>query len=160
MSKSIGIDLGTTNSVSAIKRVQTEVLKNSEGEFITPSCVTLGKKRLLSSKPRFVVGRDAREWMKQDPENTIVTVKRLMGRSYLDEEVQKSIQGRRLTYKLKRHSRGTENSLAIILGGKEYTPEEISSKILEKIKNDAEKSLGDEVEYAVITVPAYFNDKQ
>ena len=106
------------------------------------------------------MGRDALEWRKQDPENTIVTVKRLMGRSFSDEEVQKAIQGQRLTYKLKRHSRGTENSLAIILGGKEYTPEEISSKILEKIKSDAEKSLQDEVEYAVITVPAYFNDKQ
>ncbi len=160
MSKSIGIDLGTTNSVAAIKRVQTEVLKNAEGEFITPSCVTLGKKRLLSLKPNFVVGRDALEWRKQDPENTILTVKRLMGRSYLDEEIQKAIQERRLTYKLKRHSRGTENSLAIVLGGKEYTPEEISSKILEKIKKDAEQSLGDQVEYAVITVPAYFNDKQ
>ena len=160
MSKSIGIDLGTTNSVAAIKRVRTEVLKNAEGEFITPSCVTLGKKRLLSLKPNFVVGRDALEWRKQDPENTILTVKRLMGRSYLDEEIQKAIQERRLTYKLKRHSRGTENSLAIILGGKEYTPEEISSKILEKIKKDAEQSLGDQVEYAVITVPAYFNDKQ
>jgi len=160
MSKSIGIDLGTTNSVSAIKRVETEVLRNAEGEFITPSCVTLGKKKLLSFKPNFVVGRDALEWMKQDPENTIVTVKRLMGRNYLDQEIQKSIQEGRLTYKIKRHSRGTENSLAIVLGDREYTPEEISSKILEKMKIDAEKSLGDEVEYAVITVPAYFNDKQ
>ncbi len=160
MSKSIGIDLGTTNSVAAIKRVQTEVLKNKEGDLITPSCVTLGKKKLLSSKPTFVVGRDALEWMKQDPENTIVTVKRLMGRSFSDPEVQKAIADRRFTYTLKRHSRGTENSLAVLLGGKEYTPEEISAKILEKIKKDAEKVLGDEVTYAVITVPAYFNDKQ
>ena len=69
MSKSIGIDLGTTNSVGAIKKVHTEVLKNTEGDFITPSCVTIKKK--FFGKPEFVVGKHALEWMKQDPENTI-----------------------------------------------------------------------------------------
>jgi len=160
MAKSIGIDLGTTNSVAAIKKITTEVLKNSEGELITPSCVTLKKKKLPFSRPEFVVGRNALEWMKQDPLNTIIAVKRLMGRSYRDEDVQKIVKDKRLRYKIQRHSKGTENSLSILLAGKEYTPEEISSKILEKIRRDVEKSERDDVEYAVITVPAYFNDKQ
>lgn len=160
MSKSIGIDLGTTNSVGAIKRVHTEVLKNAEGDLITPSCVTLKKKKLPFSKPEFVVGKHALEWMKQDPENTIVAVKRLMGRNFQDEAVQNILTDRRLNYQIRRHSRGTANSLAVVLGGKEYTPEEISSKILEKIRSDSEAVLSDTAEYAVITVPAYFNDKQ
>lgn len=160
MSKSIGIDLGTTNSVGAVKRVQAEIIKNSEGEQITPSCVTIRKKKLPFSKPAFVVGKDALEWMKQDPENTVLAVKRLMGRSILNKEVQKIIEGKRLSYRIQAHSRGTANSLGILLGQKEYTPEEISSEILKKIRMDAEKFLGGEVLYAVITVPAYFNDKQ
>jgi len=160
MSKSIGIDLGTTNSVGAIRKVHTEVLKNAEGDLITPSCVTLKKKRLPFSRPDFVVGKHALEWMKQDPENTIVAIKRLMGRSYQNKYVQQFIADRRLRYRIDRHSRGTANSLAVILGGKEYTPEEISARILEKIRKDSEKALGGKVEYAVITVPAYFNDKQ
>ncbi|OQY59488.1 MAG: hypothetical protein B6245_06475 [Desulfobacteraceae bacterium 4572_88] len=160
MSKSIGIDLGTTNSVSAVKRVHTEVLKNAEGDFITPSCVTLRKKRLPFSKPEFVVGKHALEWMKQDPRNTIVAVKRLMGRSYQDKEIKDIQADRRLRYEIVRHSRGTENSLGIILDKKEFTPEDISAKILEKVRADSESFLRDDVEYAVITVPAYFNDKQ
>jgi len=160
MSKSIGIDLGTTNSVAAIKKLHTEVLKNAEGDFITPSCVTVKKKKLHVSKQEFVVGKHALEWRKQDPENTIYATKRLMGRSYHNKEVRKIIEDGRLGYRVERHSRGTENSLAVILGGREYTPEEISAKILEKIRNDSEKSQADKVEYAVITVPAYFNDKQ
>ncbi|MEA2083773.1 MAG: Hsp70 family protein [Thermodesulfobacteriota bacterium] len=158
MSKSIGIDLGTTNSVAAIKKVHTEVLKNKEGDFITPSCVTIIKK--MFRKPDFVVGKHALEWMKQDPENTITAVKRLMGRNYNDKEVQQVIHDHRIHYQLRRHSRGSENSLAVILDGQEFTPEEISAKILEKIKNDARESLNSEVRYAVITVPSYFNDKQ
>ncbi len=160
MAKSIGIDLGTTNSVVAIKKVYTEVLKNAEGDLITPSCVTLKKKLMPFFKPEFVVGKNALEWMKQDPENTIVAVKRLMGRSYNDEYVRRIIAERRVHYRLVRHSQGTENSLAVILGGKEYTPEEISAKILQKVAADAQKAEGAKAEYAVITVPAYFNDKQ
>jgi len=160
MSKSVGIDLGTTNSVGAVKRVRTEVLKNAEGDFITPSCVTIQKKRRFFSKPEFVVGRHALEWMKQDPQNTSLAIKRLMGRNYQDREIQNIIRDRRVRYQIGPHSRGTENSLAVTLNGKEYTPDQISSKILEKIKKDSEKILNDKVEYAVITVPAYFNDKQ
>jgi len=160
MSKSIGIDLGTTNSVGAIKKVHTEVLKNNEGDLITPSCVTFKKKKLPFSKPEFVVGKHALEWMKQDPANTIMAVKRLMGRNFQDQEIQDVLKDRRLHYQIARHSEGTENSLAVMLAGKEFTPEQISSKILGKIRKDSEKALSDDVEYAVITVPAYFNDKQ
>lgn len=160
MAKSIGIDLGTTNSVAAIRRVHTEVLKNAEGDFITPSCVTVKKKKLPFSKTEFVVGIHAREWLKQDPENTVAAVKRLMGRNFQDKEIQEIRKERHVRYRIEKHSKGTENSLAVILDGKEYTPEEISSKILEKIRKDSETVLADRVEFAVITVPAYFNDKQ
>ncbi len=85
--------------------------------------------------------------------------KRLLGGSILNREVQKIIEEKRVSYRIDRHSRGTANKLGIILGEKEFSPEEISAKILEKIRLDAEASFGGEVAYAVITVPAYFNDK-
>lgn len=158
MKKTIGIDLGTTNSVTAIKKVSTEVLTNSEGEQITPSCVTV-RKRVMRS-PEFIVGRNALEWLQQEPGNTITAVKRLMGRNFNDSDVQELLAGHGLHYTITPHSQGSKKSLAIFAAGKEFTPEEISSKILEKIKKDAETALGDEVDSAVITVPAYFNDKQ
>lgn len=163
MAKSIGIDLGTTNSVVAIKKVHTEIIKNSEGEELTPSCVTLKSKKglmKLLSKENFVVGRHALEWMKQDPVNTVTAVKRLMGRSFTDPAVQILVADGDHRNVITPHSRGTENSLAIVLAGKEFTPEQLSAKILEKIHSDAEAFLKDRIEYAVITVPAYFNDKQ
>ncbi len=158
MEKTIGIDLGTTNSVAAIRKVSTEVLKNADGEQITPSCVTV-KKRTLR-KPQFIVGRSALEWLRQEPENTVTAVKRLIGRNYHDREIQELIAGHGLSYRVAAHSRGSENSIAIFAGGEEFTPEEISAKILGAIKEDAEKSLDSGVDSAVITVPAYFNDKQ
>jgi len=190
MAKSIGIDLGTTNSVAAIKKVQTRVLNNAEGEPVTPSCVTLvgiaaGGAELGSSRPcgalrdeaaelgssrpcgalrdeaaEFVVGRDALQWRKQEPQSTVVAVKRLMGRSIQDEAVRQIIDEARLGYAIGPHPRGTENSLAILLRGHPFTPEQISAEILKKIRADAAAALEDEVDYAVITVPAYFNDKQ
>ncbi len=160
MSKSIGIDLGTTNSVAAIKMVDTEILKNHEGDFLTPSCVTTKKRKVPFARPVFIVGKDALEWQKQNPENTITAIKRLMGRSFQNSELQKLLAAKRLSYVVQPHSAGTINSVAVIIEGKEYSPEEISSKILDKIRTDAEKVLNDKVEYAVITVPAYFNDKQ
>jgi molecular chaperone DnaK len=158
MKKSIGIDLGTTNSAAAIKKVRVEVLKNAEGDFITPSCVTV-RKRLIR-KPEFIVGRHALEWLRQEPENTITAVKRLIGRNFHDPEVQELIKNGRFRCPLSPYSSGSQNSLAIAAGGREFSPEEISAQILIKIKADAERVLGDEVETAVITVPAYFNDKQ
>jgi len=158
MKKSIGIDLGTTNSAAAIKKARVEVLPNAEGEFITPSCVTVRKR--LMRKPEFIVGRHALEWLRQEPENTVTAVKRLIGRNYHDPEVQELIKSGRFRCPLSPHSGGTQNSLAIAAGGREFSPEEISAQILGKIKADAERALGGEVETAVITVPAYFNDKQ
>ena len=158
MKKAIGIDLGTTNSAAAVKKVRVEVLPNAEGEFITPSCVTVRKR--LMRKPEFIVGRHALEWLRQEPENTITAVKRLIGRNFHDPEVQELIENGRFRCPLSAHSHGSRNSIAIQAGGREFSPEEISAQILTKIKADAERALGDEVETAVITVPAYFNDKQ
>lgn len=169
MSKSIGIDLGTTNSASGIKKVHVEIIPNSEGDTITPSCVCIKQNKItgilnrltgVGKQPKFVVGKHALEWIKQEPASTITAVKRLMGRSITNPEVQKLINDPRHAFIIASQSKGTDNSLVIRIGDKEYSPEEISSKILEKIREDAEKSLGDKVEYAVITVPAYFNDKQ
>ncbi|MBI2567090.1 MAG: Hsp70 family protein [Candidatus Schekmanbacteria bacterium] len=160
MAKSIGIDLGTTNSVAAIKILGTEILKNAEGELLTPSCVCSQKAGEPPAKPRLVVGRDALAWRKQDPENTVVAVKRLIGRPFDSPEVQQIIAEARVPYRIERHERGSVHSLAINLHGDQLTPEEISAKILDKIRADAEAQLGDRIELCVITVPAYFNDKQ
>ena len=151
--KAIGIDLGTTNTVFGIKKVHMQVLKNSEQEELTPSCVTRRKKQ-------YIVGRDALAWRKQDPENTIVSIKRLIGRSSSHDEVQKIIREQKVSYTIKQLSSGTEQSIAVVLSGKEHTPEQISAEILKKIKHDAEEALGEEVSHAVITIPSYFNDKQ
>ena len=120
---------------------------------MTPSCVT-------QRDGHYIVGRDALAWMKQDPENTIVSIKRIIGRSFTNEEVQKIIREHKVSYRIKPLSTGTEQSIAVVLNRKEHTPEHISSLILKKIKQDAEKSLGEEVTHAVITIPSYFNDKQ
>ena len=160
MAKAIGIDLGTTNSVAGLKRLETDILRNTEGEALTPSVVGYQQKKGFFSSGSFVVGRPALDWMLQDPENTIVSVKRLMGRSFGDEEVQKMLEEHRYAYKITQLSSGSQHSVAVLLNGTEFMPEEISAKILEKIKTDSEKELGETVEYAVVTVPAYFNDKQ
>ena len=154
MAKAIGIDLGTTNSVVAIKKIETQIILNNEGEELTPSVVSLQKKN------QFLVGKDALNWMQQDPQNTISSIKRLMGRSFSDSEIKSFIEDKRFSYTIKPLSQGSEQSIAVILGKTEYRPEQISTKIIEKIKQDAEKSLQEPVEYAVVTVPAYFNDKQ
>jgi molecular chaperone DnaK len=151
--KAIGIDLGTTNTVFGIKKVYTEILKNAEQEELTPSCVT-------QREGHYIVGRNALAWMKQDPENTIVSIKRIIGRSYTNEEVQKIIREHKVSYQIKPPSTGTEQSITVVLNRKEHTPEYISSLILKKIKEDAEKLLGENVTHAVITIPSYFNDKQ
>lgn len=153
VSKAIGIDLGTTNTVFGIKKVYTEILKNREQEELTPSCVTKRDKR-------YVVGRDALAWRKQDPNNTILSIKRLMGRNYADEEVQKIIREHKVSYLIKPLSTGTVQSMAVLLNGQEHTPEQISAEILKKVKMDAEEALGERISHAVITIPSYFNDKQ
>ncbi len=160
MTKAIGIDLGTTNSVVGIKKLETDIIRNAEGDDLTPSVVGFQKKKGLFGSSQFIVGRPALDWMRQDPENTIVSVKRLMGRHFKDEDVQKALKEKHYPYTILALSSGSLHSVAVLLDGKEYTPEQISSKILEKIKKDCKKELGEAVEYAVVTVPAYFNDKQ
>ncbi len=161
MSKAIGIDLGTTNSAAALKRLETEIIPNREGDPLTPSVVSCqAETGLFRNKRKFIVGKHALDWMAQDPENTILSIKRLMGRNFTDQEVQRLIQEKRFAYTVKRLSKGSEHSVAIVLGDEEYTPEQISAKILAKIKADTERRLKETAEYAVVTVPAYFNDKQ
>ena len=161
MAKAIGIDLGTTNSVAGFKKLQVEIVPNAEGDLLTPSVVASQvSKGLFKKNELFVVGKHARQWLAQDPENTVISIKRLMGRDFNDPEVQRLLQERRFSYKIKKLEHGSENSVAVLLRGKEYTPEEISSKIVGKIRDDCERQLGDKVDYAVVTVPAYFNDKQ
>lgn len=155
MGKAIGIDLGTTNSVVAFKDVTVRTIQTGANiEDLCRSCVAMDK------QGNFIVGNSVfKAWKRHDP-NIVVSVKRLMGASITDPNVQK-MKGDKDSYPygIRKLSGGTEDSVAIILHGKEYTPEQISAEILRSLKNDANNKLGD-VEYAVITVPAYFNEKQ
>ncbi|MBV8694108.1 MAG: molecular chaperone DnaK, partial [Ktedonobacteraceae bacterium] len=150
MAKVIGIDLGTTNSVVAvIEAGEPTVLENSEGSRLTPSVVAITK-----SGER-LVGQVAKRQAVTNPENTIFSIKRLMGRKYDDPEVQRTIQS--VPYKIKRASNG---DVRVTLAGRDYSPPEISAMILQKLRADAEAKLGEKITQAVITVPAYFNDTQ
>ena len=151
MGKIIGIDLGTTNSVVAVMEGgEPVVIPSSEGSRLFPSVVAINPK----SSER-LVGQVARRQAIVNPENTIFSVKRLMGRRFKDAEVQKALK--RLPYKVVEAPNG---DCRVVMGGKEYSPPEISAMILQKIKQDAEAYLGETVAQAVITVPAYFNDSQ
>jgi molecular chaperone DnaK len=150
MAKVLGIDLGTTNSVVAvIEAGEPTVLENSEGARITPSIVAITK-----SGER-LVGQVAKRQAVTNPENTVFSVKRLMGRKYDDAEVQRTIKS--APYKITRAANG---DVRIVMGGREYSPPEVSAMILQKLKTDAEARLGEKITQAVITVPAYFNDAQ
>lgn len=155
MGKSIGIDLGTTNSVVAFKDTTVRVLSGSDNQDLCRSCVGYDKSGSL------MVGNVAyRNWKLCAP-NIVVSAKRLMGASISDPQVQKMKADKDMyPYGISKMSGGTEESVVIILNGKEYTPEQISAEILRQLKNDASIKLGDEVTHAVITVPAYFNEKQ
>lgn len=149
MARIIGIDLGTTNSaMAAMQAGKAEIIANSEGGRTTPSVVAVNK-----SGER-LVGQVARRQMVTNPKNTIYEVKRLIGRRWEDEEVQRDIK--LMSYEMVKA--GT--AVKVKLGDKEHSPEEISAMILGKLKADAEKFLGEPVTEAVITVPAYFNDAQ
>ncbi|MEI6414624.1 MAG: Hsp70 family protein [Pseudomonadota bacterium] len=161
MSKTIGIDLGTTNSAAGLKRLEVEIIPNAEGDALTPSVVGVQEKKgFFRKKEQFVVGKHALDWLAQDPENTILSVKRLMGRGFSDPDVERLIREHHFAYTIRPLTGGSANSVAVMLGDKEYAPEQISSMILGKIKEDCEKHLGEKIDYAVVTVPAYFNDKQ
>src|SRR2546430_3577978 len=150
MAKVIGIDLGTTNSVVAVMEAgEPTVLDNSEGSRTTPSIVaiTKGGERL--------VGQVAKRQAVTNPENTIYSIKRLMGRKYDDPEVQRTLKS--VPYKITRAANG---DVRVTMGGRDYSPPEVSAMILQKLKADAEAKLGEKITQAVITVPAYFNDTQ
>jgi molecular chaperone DnaK len=151
MSKIIGIDLGTTNSVVAVMEGnEPTVIPTSEGARLCPSVVAVNPKT-----GERLVGQVARRQAITNSENTIYSVKRLMGRRYADAEVQKAIK--LLPYKIAENENG---DAWVVMGGKQYSPAEISAMILAKLKSDAEAYLGEPVTQAVITVPAYFNDSQ
>ena len=156
MAKAIGIDLGTTNSVAGIKKGDIKILLNREGEETTESCVGWYKSR--KGDGQVLVGGPAIDKMLSAPEDTIISIKRLMGRAYSDPDVQKV--KKKFLYEVVLPSDGTDDDLRVVMGGKQYSPIQISSMILKKIKEDAEERLNDKVEQAVITVPAYFTDKQ
>jgi len=155
MGKAIGIDLGTTNSVVAFKDVTVRTIQTgANNEDLCRSCVAMDK------NGNFIVGNSVYNAWKKHAPNIVVSAKRLMGASITDSNVQKMKADKHsYPFGIQKLSGGTEDSVAILLNGKEYTPEQISAEILRSLKNDANNKLGD-VEYAVITVPAYFNEKQ
>jgi molecular chaperone DnaK len=150
MGRAIGIDLGTTLSVVAVMEGgDPKIIPSAEGGNLIPSMVAVGKggERL--------VGELAKRQAIVNPENTIFSIKRLIGRKFKSRTVQADMK--RLPYKITAASNG---DCRVVMGGKEYSPQEISAMILQKLKADAEAYLGEKVEDAVITVPAYFNDSQ
>src|SRR5690348_423403 len=149
MSKIIGIDLGTTNSAMAVMQSgKPEIIANSEGNRTTPSVVAVNK------NGDRLVGQVARRQQVTNSKNTIYEVKRLIGRNFNDQEVQRDLK--LMGYEIVKSGNGVK----VKMGDKEYSPEEVSAMVLGKLKSDAEAFLGDKVTEAVITVPAYFDDSQ
>ena len=150
MAKIIGIDLGTTNSVVAVMEGgEPTVIPSAEGERLIPSVLAVNKNH------ERLIGRVARNQAVTNPENTIFSIKRFMGRKFSDPEVQRAVS--RVPYQV---SEAPNGDVRVMLDGKEYSPPEVSAMILSKLKADAEAYLGEAVSQAVITVPAYFNDAQ
>ncbi len=148
MAKAVGIDLGTTNScIAVMEGGKPTVITNSEGGRTTPSVVGITK------KGERLVGQLAKRQAALNPENTIYSIKRFIGRKYSEVESERKI----VSYEVKK---GRNDLAEVEVGGKDYTPEEISAMILQKLKADAESYLGTGITDAVITVPAYFNDAQ
>ena len=150
MGKIIGIDLGTTFSVVAVMSGgEPMVIPTAEGERLLPSVVAVNKNH------ERIVGRAARNQAIVNPENTVFSIKRFMGRKYNDPEVQRTLS--RVPYKVTQAENG---DVRVVMDGKEYSPPEVSAMILAKLKKDAETYLSETITQAVITVPAYFNDAQ
>src|SRR3989339_267502 len=149
MSKILGIDLGTTNSAMAIMEGgQPKILENKEGNRTTPSIVAISK------AGERLIGQIAKRQAVTNHANTVTAVKRLIGRKFSDTEVQRDIKI--YPYKITQSGEGVK----VAIQGKEYSPQEISAMILQKLKADAEEKLGEKITEAVITVPAYFDDSQ
>jgi molecular chaperone DnaK len=150
VAKVLGIDLGTTNSCMAVMEAgEPVVIENAEGARITPSMVAVTK------TGERLVGQIAKRQAVTNPQNTIFSIKRFMGRKFSDSEVQRSIK--MVPYKVTEASNGDAR---VRLGDRDYSPQEVSAMILQKLKTDAEAKLGEKITEAVITVPAYFNDAQ
>ena len=148
MSKIIGIDLGTTNSAMAVlEGGEPTIIVNAEGDRTTPSVVSFQK------DGEVIVGKAAKNRAVTNPENTIASIKRFIGRNYSETGSERGT----VAYNIRN---GKDGRNMVDIDGKEYTPEEISARVLQKLKADAEKYLGEPVTEAVITVPAYFNDAQ
>jgi molecular chaperone DnaK len=148
MAKILGIDLGTTNSAMAVMEGnEPEILVNAEGDRTTPSVEGFRK------DGERVVGKAAKNQAVTNPENTVSSIKRFVGRSFAET----SEERKTISYKVES---GKDGRAVVNIEGKDYTPEEISAMVLQKMKNDAEKQLGCPITQAVITVPAYFNDAQ
>ena len=148
MSKILGIDLGTTNSAMAVMEgSEPEILVNAEGDRTTPSVEGFRK------DGERVVGKAAKNQAVTNPENTVSSVKRFIGRSFNETKAEQS----KVSYKVEA---GKDGRAVVNIEGKDYTPEEISAMVLQKLKTDAEKQVGSPITQAVITVPAYFNDAQ
>ncbi|WQS97599.1 molecular chaperone DnaK [Helicobacter pylori] len=149
MGKVIGIDLGTTNSAMAVyEGNEAKIIANKEGKNTTPSVVA------FTDKGEILVGESAKRQAVTNPEKTIYSIKRIMGLMFNEDKAKEA--EKRLPYKIVDRN----GACAIEISGKVYTPQEISAKILMKLKEDAESYLGESVTEAVITVPAYFNDSQ
>jgi molecular chaperone DnaK len=155
MAKAVGIDLGTTFSeVAVLEGGEPVVITSSEGSRLIPSVVAINK------NGERLVGQIAKRQAITNPENTIYSIKRFMGRKWGEpagRELPVEEDAHRKTYKV---TKGANNEVKVVMGGKEYSPPEISAMILQKLKTDAEAYLGEKVTDAVITVPAYFNDAQ
>ena len=147
MAKTIGIDLGTTNSAVAVMEAgKPKIIYSKEGRNIIPSVVDPVKR---------IVGDVAKRQLVLNPHRTLYSIKRLMGRKFSDPSVKRDKEF--LPYKIRE---GKEGRVEIEVEGKTYTPQEISAMVLTKVKEDAETYLGEKIEKAVITVPAYFDDAQ
>ena len=150
MGKIIGIDLGTTNSCVAVMEGNTPtVIQNSEGKLTTPSIVAF----LEGGKGDRKIGDPAKRQAVTNPKHTISSIKRFMGKQYsqMTEEI------KRVPYEVEK---GNNDTIGIRIGGRRYTPQELSAMILQKMRSTAEDYLGTEVKEAVITVPAYFNNAE
>jgi len=155
MAKAVGIDLGTTLSeVAVLEAGEPVVITSSEGSRLVPSVVAINK------NGERLVGQIAKRQAIVNPDNTIYSIKRFMGRKWGEpagRELPVEEDAKRKTYKV---TRAPNNDIRVVMGGKEYSPPEISAMILQKLKADAEAYLGEKITDAVITVPAYFNDAQ
>src|SRR5512136_3369305 len=150
MARAVGIDLGTTFSlIATMQGGDPVIIPTSEGERLLPSVVAVSK------TGERLVGWLAKRQGVTNPENTIFSIKRLMGRKFKDPSVQFDMK--KVPYRITEAPNG---DCKVVMGGKEYSPPEISAMILQKLKTDAEAYLGEKVTDAVITVPAYFNDSQ